>query len=193
MRIIYTCGITKTDPASVMSKLFDRQEMWKRFDYLIQHELVTEDLKITQKGRSALTVVLIGGVFDIIHHGHIHTLNAGRKMGDVLVVVVASDNTIKARKNKVIHNAHIRHGLVDSIKGVDACVIGNDSGDMFVTVDTIKPDIIALGYDQAHRVASIKDGCQRLGLGGIKVVRLESPVPDVASSSLKNNISWDML
>ena len=38
-------------------------------------------------------IVLAGGVFDIIHPGHIHTLNDAKKLGDVLVVVVATDKT----------------------------------------------------------------------------------------------------
>ncbi len=193
LRIVYTCSITGTDPVSIMSRFLDMQEVQKRLDYLKRSGMLTEDLEMTKKGRSALKVVLVGGAFDVIHHGHMHALNSAKMMGDVLVVVVASDNTAKTRKIKVIHNALIRRSLVSAIKVVDACVVGSDSGDIFVTVNTVKPDIIALGYDQAHRVADIEKGCRRLGLDGIRVVRLESPVPDVASSSLKNDISWDML
>ena len=43
--------------------------------------------------KSSSKIVLAGGVFDIIHPGHIHTLNAAKKLGDVLVVVVATDKT----------------------------------------------------------------------------------------------------
>jgi len=38
-----------------------------------------------------LKIVLAGGVFDIIHPGHIHTLNAAKDLGDILVVVIATD------------------------------------------------------------------------------------------------------
>ena len=44
-----------------------------------------------------LKVVLAGGVFDIIHPGHIHTLNAAKALGDVLVVVIATDKTAVRR------------------------------------------------------------------------------------------------
>ncbi len=42
---------------------------------------------------SSSKIVLAGGVFDIIHPGHINTLNAAKKLGDVLVVVIATDKT----------------------------------------------------------------------------------------------------
>ena len=65
-----------------------------KIDGLIKNQLVNEDRNtLTEVGRSSLHVVLAGGVFDIIHPGHIHTLNAAKALGDVLVVVVATDNT----------------------------------------------------------------------------------------------------
>ena len=45
-------------------------------------------------------IVLAGGVFDIIHPGHIHTLNAAKALGDVLVVAIATDRT--AEKMKIL-------------------------------------------------------------------------------------------
>ena len=50
-----------------------------------------EEGKITKLGRAHIRVILAGGVFDIIHPGHIHTLNEAKSLGDVLVVVVATD------------------------------------------------------------------------------------------------------
>ena len=50
-------------------------------------------------------IVLAGGVFDIIHPGHIHTLNAAKALGDVLVVAIATDSTAeKMKKRPPLHN-----------------------------------------------------------------------------------------
>ena len=50
-------------------------------------------------------IVLAGGVFDIIHPGHIHTLNAAKALGDMLVVVIATDKTAKKiKKRPPLHN-----------------------------------------------------------------------------------------
>jgi len=55
--------------------------------------------------RGALRVVLAGGVFDIIHPGHIHTLKAAKALGDVLVVAIATDKTAQKMKKRIpLHN-----------------------------------------------------------------------------------------
>ncbi|MDE0526171.1 MAG: FAD synthase [Thaumarchaeota archaeon] len=186
--IIHACGMTKTDPLSAMSEIFSEPETEERIKSLARRDLVTEDVRVTAAGRAALTVVLVGGVFDIIHHGHIHMLNAARSLGDMLVVVVASDNTARKSKRKapLCHTEDIRQHLVSMIRAVDACVVGAE-GSIFGTVEAIRPDVIALGYDQAHRKEDIEDGCGKLGLD-VEVVRLESPMPDVSSSNLKSNL-----
>jgi len=129
-------------------------------------------------------IVLAGGVFDIIHPGHIHTLNDAKKMGDVLVVVVATDKTaIKMKKREPLHSAELRQELVSSLTMVDLCIIG-DEENIFKTVDLVKPQIIALGYDQTHQEKFIIDGCKKINLD-VTVARLESPRPETSSSKIQ--------
>ena len=136
-------------------------------------------------------IVLAGGVFDIIHPGHIRTLNDAKKLGDVLVVVVATDKTaIKMKKRKPLHNAELRRELVSSLTMVDLCIIG-DEEDIFKTVDLVKPQIIALGYDQIHQEKFITDGCKKINLDVI-VARLESPIPETSSSSIEKEYGNDI-
>ena len=66
---------------------------------------------------------------------------------------------------------------------VDLCVIGHED-DIFKTVDLIRPEIIALGYDQVHQEKFITDGCQKINLN-VKVARLQSPVPEISSSEIE--------
>ena len=129
-------------------------------------------------------IVLAGGVFDIIHPGHIHTLNDAKKLGDVLVVVVATDKTaIKMKKREPLHSAELRRELVSSLSMVDLCIIG-DEEDIFKTVDLVKPQIIALGYDQVHQEQFITEGCKKIKLDA-KVARLQSPIPESSSSKIE--------
>jgi cytidyltransferase-like protein len=133
---------------------------------------------------SQLKIVLAGGVFDIIHPGHINTLNAAKRLGDVLVVVVATDKTaIKMKKRRPLHSALLRQELVSSLSMVDLCIIG-DEENIFKTVDLVKPQIIALGYDQTHQKKFIIDGCRKINLD-VTVARLESPRPETSSSSIQ--------
>jgi len=129
-------------------------------------------------------IVLAGGVFDIIHPGHINTLNAARKLGNFLVVVIATDKTaIKMKKREPLHSAELRQELVSSLTMVDLCIIG-DEDDIFKTVDLVKPQIIALGYDQTHQEKFITEGCKKINLD-VTVARLESPRPETSSSKIQ--------
>ena len=146
---------------------------------------------LSELQNSSSKIVLAGGVFDIIHPGHINTLNAAKKLGDVLVVVVATDKTaIKMKKRTPLHNAQLRQELVSSLTMVDLCIIG-DEEDIFKTVDLVKPQIIALGYDQKHQEKYITDGCKKINLD-VTVARLESPRPETSSSSIQKEYGKDI-
>jgi cytidyltransferase-like protein len=144
--------------------------------------------KLTFIGRDALKVVLVGGVFDLIHPGHIHTLKAAKAQGDVLVVVVARTTTaMKIKKDRrIYHDENTRQELVSSLSFVDLAIIGKE-GTLYDTVEYVKPDIIALGYDQAHSEKDISGNCKRRNLN-VRVVRLNTPIPRTKSSALKNEL-----
>ena len=134
--------------------------------------------------RGSLRVVLAGGVFDIIHPGHIHTLKAAKALGDILVVAIATDKTAQKMKKRIpLHNQELRRELVDCLSMVDVAIIGHEN-DIFETVKLVKPEIIALGYDQIHQEKFISDGCKLINLN-TKIVRLQSPVPELSSSDIQ--------
>ena len=136
-------------------------------------------------------IVLAGGVFDIIHPGHIHTLNAAKALGDVLVVAIATDKTAqKMKKRSPLHNQELRCELVSCLSMVDKAVIGHED-DIFETVKAIKPNIIVLGYDQVHQEKFIDDGCKRINLN-VEIVRLQSPVPELSSSEIERQYGKDI-
>ncbi len=184
---IYVSSITQEDPQDIVRKKNHLSEEFinERIENMIENDLIQGDRKsLTELGRTSLKVVLAGGVFDIIHPGHIHTLNSAKRLGDVLVVVVATENTAqKMKKRKPLHNQEQRRDLVKSLSMVDLCVIGHE-GDIFKTVEQIKPEIVALGYDQIHQEKFITDGCRKLNLN-VKVARLQSPIPEISSSEIE--------
>jgi len=184
---IYTCQIEEKDSFELIKKksMLSTDVINSKIDELIKNHLVNEDrTTLTEMGRNSLRIVLAGGVFDIIHPGHIYTLNAAKKLGDVLVVVVATDNTaVKMKKRRPLHTQDQRQELVNSLSMVDLCLIGQED-DIFKTVNHIKPQIIALGYDQAHQEKFITEGCKKIKLDA-KVARLQSPIPESSSSKIE--------
>ncbi|MEE9223555.1 MAG: adenylyltransferase/cytidyltransferase family protein [Thermoplasmata archaeon] len=117
-----------------------------------------------------MVTVMASGVFDLIHLGHVHYLEEAKKLGDELVVVVARDSTARKEKHEPITPEEFRRDLVESLKPVDRAVLGGE-GDMFRIVEELKPDIIALGYDQYHDAERIEAELKKRGLE-TKVVRL---------------------
>ncbi len=140
-------------------------------------------LALTRAGRRALRVVFIGGGFEVIHQGHLYTIQRARELGDLLVVAVARDSTIRKRKKREpVAGEGARVALLSSLKQVDAAILGVE-GDIYDTLEKVKPDVVALGYDQHHRESDIaREGAKR-GLK-LEVVRLDSPFPNIKTSAL---------
>ena len=184
---MYVCEINEKNPTDIIKKkcMLPDNQFNDKIKELIGKKLVNEDrITLTEMGRDSLRIVLAGGVFDIIHPGHIHTLNAAKLLGDVLVVVVATDNTaVKMKKRTPIHSQEQRQELVNSLEVVDLCLIGQEN-DIFKTVNHVKPQIIALGYDQIHQERYITEGCKKIKLNA-KVARLQSPMPESSSSKIE--------
>ena len=191
---MYVCKIDGKSPIEVIREksMLSVDAINSKIDELIKNQLVNEDRNtLTEIGRNSLHVVLAGGVFDIIHPGHIHTLNAAKALGDVLVVVVATDNTSeKMKKRKPLHTQEQRQELVNSLSMVDLCLVGQED-DIFKTVNRVRPQIIALGYDQAHQEKFITDGCKKIDLDA-KVARLQSPIPESSSSKIEKEYGKDI-
>ena len=126
--------------------------------------------------------VVATGVFDIIHSGHAHFFNAAKEHGDELVVIVANDDTVRKMKGEPILSADMRAEVVSHMKPVDRVVIGR-TGDMLdIIVEEIKPDVIALGYDQRlFTTSELEDKLSDRGLK-VKVVRLPELEQDLAGS-----------
>ena len=191
---LFISSLDGSDPIKkIMKKSYlTRDYINSGIDYLLENSMLESDKKtLTAKGRASLKVVLAGGVFDIIHPGHIYTLNSAKDLGNVLVVVVATDKTaLKMKKRIPLHDQMQRKNLVDSLYMVDVCLIGNET-DIFKTVDKVRPQIIALGYDQMHQKQFIVDGCKKIHLD-VTVARLESFTPEISSSKIEKEYGKDI-
>ena len=100
----------------------------------------------------AKKIVLASGAFDLIHYGHIRFLEEAKKAGGrdaYLVVVIARDKTVEKLKGKrPVISEDQRRAVVESLKPVDEAVLGYEDLSMADTIRKLKPDIIAVGYDQ---------------------------------------------
>lgn len=137
--------------------------------------------------------VLASGVFDLIHYAHIRFLEEAKKAGGEgahLTVVVARDKTSEKMKGKtpVIPEDH-RRAIVESLKPVDEAVLGYESISLKETIKKLKPDIIAVGYDQKSIEEDVRKILAKEKLD-IKVVRIGrfGPADLDSSSKIKRKI-----
>lgn len=130
--------------------------------------------------------VLAAGKFDILHLGHLAYLEQAKKLAGEdgeLIVIIALDKTIeKERGAPPVFPQEQRRKLVEALDFVDQAIIGIDTEDHTEIVLQIKPDIIALGYDQNADIDRIEERISERGLQ-TKVVRLEKMVADGLCSS----------
>ena len=108
-------------------------------------------------------VVVVFGVFDILHPGHLDFLTQANKKGDSLVVVVSRDARVKKEKGTIpIFKEKERLKMIKSLSVVSKAFLGDQPGRWSI-VSKLKPDIIVVGHDQKIPTN---------GLSGITVVRL---------------------
>ena len=106
--------------------------------------------------------VVAQGTFDILHPGHVHYLREAKAMGDRLHVVVARRENVTHKEPPVIPNRQ-RVEMVDALEPVDHARLGHPE-DIFVPIEEIEPDVIALGYDQHHEIGGIEAALDERGL-----------------------------
>jgi len=105
---------------------------------------------LKEEFRKPLQIAMTGGVFDIIHPGHILTLEEAKKHGDILIVVVATDATVKKIKQREpMHSQAERLQMVDALKPVDLAIAGGENWQD--TLNKVSPDIVIFGYDQQEK------------------------------------------
>ena len=126
-----------------------------------------------------MTRVMASGVFDIIHPGHISYLSQAKSYGDELVVVVASDDTVRREEHEPITPDYMRAKIVEALKPVDRAIVGYSTGSIFDVVREIGPDVIVLGFDQHFDEEKLKKDLKDNGLGDIRVVRATETADDL--------------
>lgn len=133
-------------------------------------------------------VVLASGVFDLLHLGHVRFLEDAKKAGGAnakLIVIIARDSTVEKMKGrKPIMSEDQRCALVESLKVVDEAVLGVEHFDIAEVIKQIKPDVIALGYDQADMENQVKQYIKAHKLP-IRIVRIGKFGENTLDSSSK--------
>jgi len=101
-----------------------------------------------------MTRVCAQGTFDLLHPGHVHYLADAASMGDELHVIVAREDNVDHKAAPVL-DARQRRDVVAALDVVDEAHLGHPE-DIFVPIEALEPDLIALGHDQHHDAEAIE-------------------------------------
>lgn len=97
-------------------------------------------------------IVFTNGCFDILHAGHIKYLNKAKKLGDILIIGLNSDSSVKRLKGKTrpINSQDSRALLLSALEFVDFVVIFDEDTPLNL-IEKIRPDILVKGADYAGK------------------------------------------
>lgn len=133
-------------------------------------------------------VVLAAGVFDLLHFGHLRALEDAKKAGgrgSRLIVIVARDKTVERLKGRrPILPEDQRRALVEALKPVDKAILGYEEMNIAGVIQRIKPDVIAIGYDQHDMLKAVQEALKNYP-GKVKVVKMRRYGPRNLDSSSK--------
>lgn len=115
-------------------------------------------------------IVTTNGVFDILHLGHVEYLEEAKKLGDVLIVGVNSDSSVKQIKGdkRPINNGKSRIGVLAGLESVDYVFLF-DEKDPRIWIGKIKPDIHVKAGDYKMRQIIERDAVEKNG-GKVRLI-----------------------
>jgi rfaE bifunctional protein nucleotidyltransferase chain/domain len=131
--------------------------------------------------RAGKTIVLTTGCYDILHLGHVTHFHYCKSRGDILVVSVGNDETVRGLKGpaRPINNERFRARMVAALEYVDYVVISEESGKMDHNrlVEILRPDFYVVPSTDSmlaekRRLVTTNGGtliaCRRLPPGNLK-------------------------
>ena len=157
-------GKTLADKISTLAELEKQLVRWKMF---------------------SKTIVFTNGVFDILHAGHIASLSEAAENGDILIVGLNADSSVKEIKGKdrPINDQNSRAIVLAALSFVDKVVIFSEPTPIEL-INFIKPDVLVKGGD--YKIEEIVGSNEVIGWGG-KVV-INNIVDGFSTTSIINKI-----
>ena len=160
-------------PMNVLSKIITAEKLAARLD---------------EARKSGKKVVFTNGCFDILHAGHVRYLAAAGAEGDLLVVGMNSDASvrlIKGDKRPIVHQNH-RAEVLASLGCVDYVVL-YDAPQPLELIQALKPDVLVKGADWTPETIVGSDFVKSNGGGVVRI----SLVPEISTSRIIEKI-WEL-
>jgi D-beta-D-heptose 7-phosphate kinase/D-beta-D-heptose 1-phosphate adenosyltransferase len=120
---------------------------------------------VTRLRTTGRTVVFTNGVFDLLHPGHVRYLTEARKHGDVLIVGINGDRSVRAlvkAPDRPLNTQAERAEILSALSAVDAVVVFDEETPLAV-VSALQPDVLVKGADWAEDAIVGREAVERRG------------------------------
>jgi rfaE bifunctional protein nucleotidyltransferase chain/domain len=116
--------------------------------------------------RDGKRVVLTNGVFDLLHTGHLHSLQAAKRCGDILVVALNADDSVRALKGpgRPVQDEEQRAYALGALASVDAIIIFS-APRLTPEIRAIKPDVYCKAGDYTVETLNAEERAALQGVG----------------------------
>jgi glycerol-3-phosphate cytidylyltransferase len=95
--------------------------------------------------------IYTGGTFDLFHSGHVNLLRMCAEMGEVIVALNSDEFVFEYKKKPTIMSFEERKAILESCRYVDQVIPNFAGADSRPTIETVAPDVIAIGSDWARK------------------------------------------
>lgn len=134
-------------------------------------------------------IVLVGGCFDVVHLGHLTFLEKAKEKGDILVILLESDENIKKNKgkNRPINNQENRAEFLTKLKMVDYVIklpeMKKDE-EYLEIIKKINPNVIAVSEKDVN-LDKKKEQAKKVGA---KLIEVTKTIPQQSTSKIIEDI-----
>lgn len=138
--------------------------------YADREELVRQRAQWRREGKR---VVFTNGCYDLLHRGHVRLLEAARSMGDVLVLGLNSDDSVRRMKgpSRPLMNQNDRATVAAGLAAVDAVTFFDEDTPREL-ISVLLPDVLVKGADWSHFIAG-REEVEAAG-GVVRTIPLEA-------------------
>ncbi|MES0447031.1 MAG: D-glycero-beta-D-manno-heptose-7-phosphate kinase [Desulfobacterales bacterium] len=166
-----------------------RQELssaLKHDDISLKHKDLSElPVLIQDMKKKGKRLVMTNGCFDLLHAGHIMLFSASKKLGDVLIVAIDDDDSVRGLKGKgrPVISARERVRVISALDSVDYVVVFS-SQELSKLIEIIRPDVLTKGSNYASEEVFGRELVEQLG-GRVVLVPVTE---EISSTRIINNI-----
>jgi len=122
------------------------------------------------------TIVMTNGCFDLLHVGHVRLLSASKKMGDVLIVAIDDDQSVRMLKgeSRPVIGAQERLRIISALDAVDYVALFSTT-ELERVIEAIRPDILTKGSNYTNETVEGRELVEKFG-GRVELIPITEPV-----------------